>query len=258
MARILSFLSLILAIILSPTSSIKLPIYGVWKGSPVRFFAPRGYSKQAVVSALLTIQDGNEYYISPTPTPLPSRNIFVNLEMKAPDLDDIRIVYWIDRNFTAPLVTDSFLLANLSPGFHEIPAAIESPHHVPALDMISDGFIAMNQGKFAVYEEPESAEDVVEVLHSFFDPAVEALADVWVWGERGSKNGLHVVKVRMNQGYFGTLAKYNGRDQDGGIIVKYHDHWEALFMAFPQQASVTNEAGEPNGPLLGIVAGNRN
>ncbi|EQB44292.1 hypothetical protein CGLO_16978 [Colletotrichum gloeosporioides Cg-14] len=234
-------------------SAAKMPDYGVWKGTATFFSAPQSPSER---TALLTIRDGKTYHTSPAPTPPPNIDILTTLSMEAPDVHDTRIVYWIDRNFTASLVSDSFMLANLKPGYHEIPSSERDPHHVPGLDMVEGGHIDMRKGKFSIHNVPGHVQDTADMMKSFFDPAVEAQADVWVWGQRGEHGqGLVMHHVQMNQGHSGMLAEENGRNQDGGVIVRYYDHWEALFIAFPQQAAITDEAGEPVGDVLANIAG---
>ncbi|KAF5489081.1 Uncharacterized protein CGCS363_v012766 [Colletotrichum siamense] len=234
-------------------SAARLPNYGVWKGTATFFSAPRSPSGR---TALLTIRDGKTYHTSPVPTPPPNINILATLSMEAPEIYDTRIVYWIDRNFTASLVSDSFLLANLKPGYHNIPSTEEDPHSVPGLDMVADGHIDMRKGVFGIHNAPGHFTDVKDVMKSFFDPAIEAQADIWVWGQRGENGkGFVMHHVQMNQGHSGTLAEENGRGQDGGVIVRYYDHWEALFIAFPQQAAITDEAGEPVGDVLANIVG---
>ncbi|KAF0317774.1 hypothetical protein GQ607_014979 [Colletotrichum asianum] len=234
-------------------SAARLPNYGVWKGTATFFSAPRSPSER---TALLTIRDGKTYHTSPVPTPPPNINILATLSMEAPDIYDTRIVYWIDRNFTASIVSDSFLLANLKPGYHEIPASERDPHKIPGLDMVADGYIDMRKGTFGMHNVPGHVQDTADILKSFFDPAIEAQADVWIWGQRGEHGqGLLMHHIQMNQGHSGILAEANGRNQDGGVIVRYYDHWEALFIAFPQQAANTDEAGEPVGDVLANIAG---
>ncbi|WYZ45763.1 hypothetical protein EsH8_VIII_001079 [Colletotrichum jinshuiense] len=249
MARLsttLAALATFLLLIVHTASGDRLPNYGVWKGTATLFSATPGQTDRSTVYAFLSIYDGVAYRAGNYPGPPRPRDIAAAFDLKAPFPEDNRIVYWINRNFTHPLVDDGFDLVDLKPGFHKVSLDVSDTREPPSLDLFRDKLVAIEDAQLASYNDTDIAID--DVMVSFFEPAVENLADVWVWGQRSENgNGLGLHHTHMNQGGLGRLTAENGIHQDGGVVVKYHDHWEALFLAFSQQAVATDETGQPVG-----------
>ncbi|GKT51095.1 uncharacterized protein ColSpa_11276 [Colletotrichum spaethianum] len=243
----LAALTALLFSIIDTASAGRLSNYGVWKGTATLLSATPGQTDRSTVYAFLSIYDGISYRAGNDPGPPRPRDIAAAFDLKAPFPEDDRVVYWINRNFTHPLADDGFDLVNLKPGFHNISLNVSDFLKAPpSLDLFRDKLVEVEAAQLASYDDPDLA--ITDVIVSFFEPAVENLADVWVWGQRSENgNGLGLHHTHMNQGGLGRLSAENGIRQDGGLIVKYYDHWEALFLAFPQQAVATDQMGQPLG-----------
>jgi len=156
---------------------------------------------------------------------------------------DTRLVYWLVRDFDKehPLTT---MLMDLSSGFH----AVHGPNGL-ALDLLRGNLVDIRAG--VILSHDGSNNDIIEYLTPIINQAIDAQADVFLYGQQyfPGKDGTH--DIHMNQGSTGSFTRDNGVWQDGGIIMAFPDgHWEAIFLAFASQASVTDSHGQPNGPLF--------
>ncbi|KAG0226678.1 hypothetical protein BGW42_003468 [Actinomortierella wolfii] len=148
--------------------------------------------------------------------------------------EESRLVFWVKRRFLHP-ITD--VLAPLDRGFYRIP----NPQ-VPSLkglDYIrTPGLIFPSCGTLLEHDTPEPNNSMLSVMKPILRRAIEKHATVYLFGARfNTKDGMH--EVHMNQG---SLEKYaNDVGKDGALIIKFKDHWEAVFLAFGSQKTPTDD-----------------
>jgi uncharacterized protein YukJ len=204
--------------------------YGVWVATPTVFTAQRtGKSPHGT----LTFDDGTDKY--------QSTEADINVKSTT---GDTRLVYWNNANFTNPVTTH---LANLSQGYTSLANAAEGTNG-SRLDLLRGGFETLTAGTVLSTSVPGANNDIVDDLTAIFNRAIEDKATVYLWGSQyvdsGSEAGIH--DIHMNQGDSGRFTSDNGIWQDGSFILKFSDgHYEAVFLAFAEQYTQTDNGGQP-------------
>ncbi|RDW85952.1 hypothetical protein BP5796_04277 [Coleophoma crateriformis] len=207
-----------------------IPAYGVWAATPTVFTAQRtGRSPHGK----LTFDDGTNKY--------QSTEADINVKSTT---GDTRLVYWSNANFTHPITSQ---LANLQPGYTSLVNAATGSNGT-RLDLLRDNLETLTDGKVLATSVPGANNDIVDDLTAVFNRAIQDKATVYLWGSQyvdsGSQAGIH--DIHMNQGDSGNFTSDNGTWQDGSFILKFSDgHYEAVFLAFAEQYTQTDNNGQP-------------
>ncbi|KLO87087.1 uncharacterized protein FFB20_07255 [Fusarium fujikuroi] len=97
------------------------------------------------------------------------------------------------------------------------------------------------------------SDNISDLLQLFFENAIAKGATAYIFGEL-RRDLKKINQIHMNQGSVGRFEHENAAGQDGGVLLQFPDHhWEALFIAFQEQGSRTNEDGQSIGPNLGSI-----
>ncbi|KAG9242633.1 hypothetical protein BJ878DRAFT_425475 [Calycina marina] len=205
--------------------------YGVWVAKPTVFTAQRtGKSPHGI----LTFADGTSKYTSTT----------ANINVKS-TTGDTRLVYWNNSSFTNPITTK---LAALKPGYTSL-AGTPIGKSGNRLDLLRGGLETLTDGAVLSNNIAGANNDLVDNLTAIFNAAIADKATVYLFGSQyvdsGSVAGIH--DIHMNQGDSGKgFASDNGTWQDGSFILKFSDgHYEAVFLAFAEQYTQTDDGGQP-------------
>jgi uncharacterized protein YukJ len=207
--------------------------YGVWKGKPIE------YTYQTHV------EDPKSPHLTLVFTDNKGNNETAAINIKSGDRSDSRLAFWTVTEFQNPLTQK---LRSLSTGFHNLAGTDEQGPNGLALDYIRSDIFQRRTGRLLPHDIPGARNDIIDVLAPILDEAIRNGATVFIYGSRfGDKKGIH--NVHMNQGSPQRWARDNGVYQDGGIILQFEDHWEAIFIGFASQAVDTvdsgNGAGQP-------------
>lgn len=212
--------------------------YGVWRGTPTAW-DPR----QTPDHGHLTFTDASGGKFDSA----------VNVKSQS---TDTRLVYWLLRDFDRAHPITARLAA--------LPSRFRTLHGPDsgALDFLRGGLVDVQAGVILAHDG--SNNDIIDYLDPILQNAVHARADMFLFGQQyfPEKDGIH--DIHMNQGSVDTISpktgrmtnfsRDNGTWQDGGIILSFPDgHWEAVFLAFASQASVTDDRGQPAGPLFSAI-----
>lgn len=207
--------------------------YGVWRAKPVRY----------------TYEDRHQASSSPhlelyfTDDEAGEGRAAINI--KSGDHQDSRLAYWIVPQFTHAIIEK---LTTLDDGFRLLAGTSEQGPGGLALDFIRSNLFHRNDGRILPHDVEGPDNDILDQLKPILDRAISADATVYIYGAHfGGGKGIH--DVHMNQGNSQGWARANGVFQDGGLILQFEDHWEALFIGFASQAVHTedgpNDAGQP-------------
>ncbi|KAL8366656.1 hypothetical protein RB595_010495 [Gaeumannomyces hyphopodioides] len=151
------------------------------------------------------------------------------------------LVYWLDRQYDQPELLTR--LSELEPGIHT-----HSGGQVLALDLFHGDLVLLDKATVVPCGEAGEARGFLNAFANVASDAVDHKSIVYVFGS--IRDGF-IHNVHMNQGGNGTFRNENGTSQDGGVLFEFPDgHWEAVFVAFASQASVTDKSGQPIGPPL--------
>jgi len=204
--------------------------YGVWAATPTVFTAQRtGKSPHGT----LAFDDGTDKYQSTE----------ADINVKSTTADT-RLVYWNNSNFTHPITSQ---LAELSEGFTPLANAATGSNG-SRLDLLRGGLETLTAGTVLSTSVPGANNDIVDDLIAIFNRVIEDKATVYLWGSQyidsASKAGIH--DIHMNQGDSGRFTSDNGIWQDGSFILQFSDgHYEAVFLAFAEQYTQTDNNGQP-------------
>lgn len=158
------------------------------------------------------------------------------------------LVYWLDRQYDQPELLTR--LSELEHGIHT-----HSGDQVLALDLFHGNLVRPDKAAVVPCGEAGEARGF---LNGFAKIALDAIHQKSVVYVFGSIRDRFIHNVHMNQGGNGAFRNENGTSQDGGVLFEFPDgHWEAVFVAFASQASVTDKSGEPIGPPLHQVSAPR-
>ncbi|KAH7079829.1 hypothetical protein BKA63DRAFT_229172 [Paraphoma chrysanthemicola] len=214
--------------------------YGVWKGKPNRYtYDTHEDDPRSPHLALFFADDEHN-------------NARAAINIKSGDRSDSRLVFWTVADFQHPLIHK---LRSLSTGFHNIAGIDEQGSDGLALDYIRFNLFQRQTGRLLPHDIPGENNDIIDVLAPILDRAVGSGANIFTYGSQfGDGEGIH--NVHMNQGNPRQWASDNGVYQDGGIILQFEDHCEAVFIGFASQAVDTvdsgNRAGQPR-PSTGYL-----
>jgi len=208
--------------------------YGVWVAKPVRYtFEDRTQdNKSPHLSLFFTDNDRGEGRAA--------------INIKSGNKDESRLAYWTVSKFEH-LITSG--LENLEPGFQLVVDTPAQGSTRLALDYIRGNLFNRNTGRILPHDVDGPNNDIIDQLKPILDRAIAHKATVYIYGS-AFDNGKGIHNVHMNQGNSGKWLKDNGVLQDGGVIIQFADHWEAVFIGFASQAvhttdGVGKEAGNP-------------
>lgn len=212
------------------SSKMTIPSYGVWSATPTIFTAQRTGSSP---HGILTFTDSTSTYISTT----------ADINVKS-TTTDTRLVYWNNAAFTNPITSQ---LAELKPGFTSLASAPTGTSGT-RLDLLRGGLETLSSGQVLETSVKGEGNDIVDDLTTIFNNAITEKATVYIWGsqyvDNGSVAGIH--DIHMNQGDSGSFTSDNGTWQDGSFILHFPDgHYEAVFLAFAEQYTQTDDGGQP-------------
>jgi uncharacterized protein YukJ len=153
-------------------------------------------------------------------------------------------VYWNNAKFTNPITSN---LPQLSKGFTSL-ANAPTGSDGTRLDLLRGGLETLTDGTVLSTSVPGANNDIVDDLTTIFNNAIEDKATVYLWGSQyvdsSSVAGIH--DIHMNQGDSGSFTNDNGTWQDGSFILQFSDgHFEAVFIAFAEQYTQTDNNGQP-------------
>ncbi|KAK5653059.1 hypothetical protein OQA88_9345 [Cercophora sp. LCS_1] len=160
------------------------------------------------------------------------------INIKSGDANESRLAFWTVPRFTNGITA---ALPNLASGFTSL--ASGQDHDDLSLDYIRNDYFNRADVRILPHDVPGQDNDILDTLPPLLDRAIEAGANVYIWGsEFSSHKGIH--NVHMNQGSAGTFKRANGIWQDGGLVFEFADHWEAIFIGFASQATNTDRKGD--------------
>ncbi|PYI18982.1 O-methyltransferase [Aspergillus violaceofuscus CBS 115571] len=150
--------------------------------------------------------------------------------------DETRLAYFVRHDFVNHPIAEK--LANLAFGFHPIAQVDELDGK--GLDYIRGSLFPSQKGRVLPHDIPGANNDLIDVLKPEVKKAIQAEATIFVFGSMfNTRNGIH--NVHMNQGNIEDFEQDDGVFQDGGLLIKYHDHWTGVFLAFASQAVRTDD-----------------
>ncbi|ORX94140.1 hypothetical protein BCR34DRAFT_580158 [Clohesyomyces aquaticus] len=213
--------------------------YGVWKAIPVRY------------TFETNADDPNSPHLSLFFTDDDPGEARAAINIKSGDHSDSRLVSWMIPSFKHPVSAN---LSALSTGFHSLAdAGLGSSI---ALDYIRGNLFHRQSGRLLPHDVPGENNDILDVLRPVIDEAIEKNAAIYIYGSHfNDGKGIH--NVHMNQGSPRRWSRDNGVYHDGGLIIQFSDHWEAVFIGFASQAVHTEDgpgkrAGQPT-PATGYL-----
>ncbi|KAM7208261.1 DUF2278 domain containing protein [Naviculisporaceae sp. PSN 640] len=203
--------------------------YGVWAAKPVRYTYEDRHQddKSPHLSLFYTDNDSGEGRAA--------------INIKSGNLEESRLAYWTVSKFEHPVTTD---LASLQPGFKPLDGTDGL-----ALDFIRGNLFDRSTGRILPHDVDGPDNDILDQLKPILDRAIAEDATAYIYGTEFD-NGKGTHNVHMNQGNTGRWLRDNGVFQDGGLIIQFKDHWEAVFIGFASQAVHTDDgpgkdAGNP-------------
>jgi len=207
--------------------------YGVWKAKPVRYTYETDQADPN--SPHLSL-----YYVDDEPA---EGRAAINI--KSGDRNESRLAYWTVPNFRHPITED---LASLNRGFRLLEGTSEQGRGGIALDFIRGNLFQRNEGRILPHDVAGDNNDILDQLKPIVDRAIADDATVYIYGS-SFDNGKGIHNVHMNQGNPQRWSRDNGVWQDGGLLLQFADHWEAVFIGFASQAVHTEDgpgdAGQP-------------
>ncbi|RAH78662.1 hypothetical protein BO86DRAFT_438071 [Aspergillus japonicus CBS 114.51] len=206
--------------------------YGVWKALPIRYeFEDRYEDPESPHLSLYYHDDeANPPQFDPN-----YRHNHRAINIKSRD-DETRLAYFVRHDFVNHPIAEK--LANLAFGFHPIAQVDELDGK--GLDYIRGALFTLQKGRVLLHDIPGPNNDLIDVLEPEVKKAIEAKATIFVFGSRfNTRNGIQ--NVHMNQGNIEDFEQDDGVFQDGGLLIKYHDHWTGVFLAFASQAVHTDD-----------------
>ncbi|KAH7228625.1 hypothetical protein B0J15DRAFT_556240 [Fusarium solani] len=207
--------------------------YGVWRAKPVRYTYEDRH------------QDSMSPHLSLYYTNDEAGEARAAINIKSGNRQESRLAYWALSQFTHAITEK---LDALKDGFQLLAGTSEQEPGGLALDFIRGNLFRRSDGRILPHDVDGPDNDILDQLKPILDRAILADATVYIYGSDFS-DGRGIHNVHMNQGNSRRWARDNGVFQDGALIFKFEDHWEAVFLAFASQAVHTedgpNDAGQP-------------
>lgn len=209
--------------------------YGVWKAKPLRYTYETNQDDPNSPHLSLYYSDGEG----------PEGRAAINI--KSGDRNESRLSYWTVPKFQHPITQD---LVSLNPGFRLLAGTPEQGRGGLALDFIRGNLFQRSEGRILPHDVAGNNNDILDQLKPIIDGAIAAGDDatVYIYGS-AFDDGKGIHNVHMNQGNPQRWSRDNGVWQDGGLLIQFADHWEAVFIGFASQAVHTDDgpsdAGQP-------------
>jgi uncharacterized protein YukJ len=211
----------------SSNKTHSLSDYSIWVANPVSFVAQTPEQDPKSPHITLKLSDG---------TNSPEADINVKSTSQ-----DTRLVYWINNAFTHPITQQ---ISSLPLGQTVLKPSGGQPSKY-ALDFLrtKPALLDLNAGTILPATGNTTIEDT---LSTILTSAINQKAKIYLWGQAyndsNGESGIH--DIHMNQGNTGNFT--NDVYSDGSFVVQFEDHWEAVFLAFADQAVPTDdETGDP-------------
>ena len=203
--------------------------YGVWVGSLVRMDREANHPEAGSAHVHLLYDDGSKGQFEGL------RRASINVRSKGSVSD---LVYWYVPEFKHPITGH---LKELRRGLTRI-APVEGGL---ALDYLRGDYFDLGEGWVLPHDEPGHCNDILDHVLPELEHAIQSEATAYLFGEPyDNLQGMH--NLHMNQGSVGRFRRLNGTWQDGAVILRYRDHFSAIFLAFASQAVQTHGAsGNP-------------
>lgn len=199
--------------------------YGVWKAKPISYtYETKGDDPVSPHLSLIFKDDK------------PSQGRAA-INIKSGDREESRLVCWLSQPFQNPVVDE---LEKLDTGFHLLEGTDEQGLGGLALDYIRGNLFQAQTGKLLPHDIEGEDNDILDVIRPVLDRAISNKATIYLYGSHFN-NGKGIHNVHMNQGNPKRFARDNGVFQDGGFVLRFNDHWEAVFIGFASQAIHTGD-----------------
>ncbi|GAB3686707.1 YukJ family protein [Actinocorallia lasiicapitis] len=167
--------------------------------------------------------------------------IAVNIQSQ---LEPSQLLYLADEDFRHP-ITERLPASGWTP--------LDSTPEGGGLDMVRGGLFDPALMVPLPPDLPGADNDLSDRLTGYLDqaiadPSVTLYAFGQRWGPEGKSdkifgfrpgNGVH--DIHMNQGNSGRFTGDDGVWQDGGLLLRFADHWTAVFLAFQSQSWNTDD-----------------
>lgn len=200
--------------------------YGVWKAKPVSFKYETREDDPKSPHISLRFSDDE-----------PGKGRAA-INIKSGDREESRLVCWLSQNFQNPIVDE---LEKLDIGFHLLEGTDEQRPGGLALDYIRGNLFQKQTGRLLPHDIPGRDNDILDALKPVLDRAILNKATIYLYGSHFN-NGKGIHNVHMNQGSPKRFAGDNGVRQDGGFVLQFKDHCEAVFIGFASQAIHTKDS----------------
>ncbi|KFZ20422.1 hypothetical protein V501_00150 [Pseudogymnoascus sp. VKM F-4519 (FW-2642)] len=200
--------------------------YGVWKAKPVSYMYETAQFNDGQNPHLsLMFRDDKPGWGQAA------------INIKSGDTGDSDLVCWLSRTFQNPITNE---LDKLSAGFRLLESTDEQGPGGLALDYIQERLFQKETGKILPHDIEKEDNDILDALKPILDRAISNEATIYLYGSQfDAGKGIH--NVHMNQGNKKPFIKDNGVFQDGGFLLQFNDHWEAVFIGFASQATRTED-----------------
>ncbi|RAH46195.1 O-methyltransferase [Aspergillus brunneoviolaceus CBS 621.78] len=150
--------------------------------------------------------------------------------------EETRLAYFVRHDFVNHPIAEK--LAKLDFGFHPMRKVDELDGK--GLDYIRGALFTSQKGRVLPHDIPGVNNDLIDVLEPEVKKAIQAQATIFVFGSMfKTRNGIH--NVHMNQGNILNFRNDDGVFQDGGLLIRYDDHWTGVLLAFASQAVHTDD-----------------
>jgi uncharacterized protein YukJ len=199
--------------------------YGVWKAQPVKYTYETNEQDRFSPHLSLIFSDNER------------RRGRAAINIKSGDKEESRLVFWWSQTFQNHIVDE---LDKLDFGFHFLEGTDEQQLGGLALDYIRGNLFQTQTGRILPHDIEGEDNDILDVLKPILDRAISKKADIYLYGAHFD-NGKGIHNVHMNQGNPEAYEKDNGVFQDGGFVLDFHGHWEAVFIGFASQANHTED-----------------
>ncbi|KFY97124.1 hypothetical protein V500_02200 [Pseudogymnoascus sp. VKM F-4518 (FW-2643)] len=204
--------------------------YGVWKAKPVSYTYETEFDDPVNPHLSLIFTDDK-----------PGQGQAA-INIKSGDTKESRLVCWLSQPFQNPITNE---LKKLHGGFRLLEGTDEQGPGGLALDYIRENRIQetlfqKETGRLLPHDIPGEDNDILDILKPILNRAISNKATIYLYGSHFD-NGKGIHDVHMNQGNPKRFARDNGVFQDGGFVLQFSDHWEAVFIGFASQAIRTED-----------------